>query len=106
MEREIEETLCAIQAQLCVQRVALRAIARTHGDPGALLASWRDALADAATGSPVVPAHVRHSEYLADHVRALTEDLTAELVELVLPVPGDVPAEPREAEFLRGRSAT
>lgn len=38
MDRETEEALCAIQAQLYAQRIALRALARTHPDPAVC---WR-----------------------------------------------------------------
>lgn len=90
MDRETEEALCALQAQLYAQRIALRALARTHPDPAAVLAAWREALIEAATCSPVVPAHTRNSEYLAEQLRAFAEDWTAELVELAVPMPGTV----------------
>lgn len=88
MDRETEEALCAMQAQLYAQRIALRAFARTHPDPPALLAAWREALIEASTCSPVIPAHARNSEYLVEQLRAFVEDWTAELVELAVPVPG------------------
>ena len=91
MDRETEEALCGIQAQVYAQRIALRALVRTHPDPAALLAAWREALTEAATCSPVVPAHTRDSDYLAEEVRAVAEDWTAELVELALPAPGALP---------------
>lgn len=91
MERETEELICSIQAQLYAQHVALRALARTHPDPVELLAGWRLALAEAASANPVVPSHARHSDYLAEQVRVYTEDWTAELVELAVPAPGSLP---------------
>lgn len=91
MDRETEEALCDIQAQLCAQRIALRALARTHPEPVGLLAAWREALIEAATCSPVAPAHTRNSDYLGERVRACTEDLTAEFVELAIPAPGALP---------------
>lgn len=92
MDRETEETLCGIQAQLYAQRIALRALARTHPDPAGLLAAWREALLEAATCSPVLPLHARSSEHLAEQVRTYAEDWTAELVELAVPAPGTLPA--------------
>lgn len=92
MDRETEEALCGIQAQLYAQHIALRALARTHPDPVGLLAEWREALAEAATTSPVAPAHIRDSEYLADQMRVFAEDWTAELVTLAIPAPGVLPA--------------
>lgn len=92
MDRETEETLCGIQAQLYAQRIALRALARTHPAPADMLAAWREALIEAATCSPVVPRHARDSDYLAEQLRAFTEDWTAELVELAVPAPGTLPA--------------
>ena len=91
MDRETEEALCGIQAQVYAQRIALRALVRTHPDPVCLLAAWREALAEAAGCSPVVPAHMRDSEYLAEQVRAVAEDWTAELVERAVPAPGALP---------------
>ena len=91
MDRETEEALCGIQAQVSAQRIALRALVRTHPDPAGLLAAWREAMTEAATCSPVVPAHTRDSDYLAEQVRAVAEDWTAELVELAVATPGALP---------------
>jgi hypothetical protein len=91
MDRETEEKLCSVQAQLFAQRIALRALAGTHPDPVGLLKAWREALVEAATHSPVMPAHARNSDYLAEQVRAFSEDFTAELVELAVPAPGVLP---------------
>ena len=91
MERETEEALCGIQAQVYAQRIALRALLRSHPDPVGLLAAWRETMAEAATCNPVVPAHTRDSDYLAEQIRAVAEDWTAELVELAVPAPGALP---------------
>ena len=56
MNRETEEMLCSIQAQLFAHRVALSTLARTHPDPAGLLKAWREALVEAASTSPVMPA--------------------------------------------------
>lgn len=89
MDTRIEEALCDLQAQACMQRVALRALARTHPDPQALLAAWRDALAEVSTCDPVAPPHARGSQYLAERFQAFAEDWTAELVDLLVsPRPG------------------
>lgn len=92
MERETEETICALQAQLYTQQIALRALARAHGDPVELLAAWRAALIEAATTNPALPAQARESTYLAEQIRSCSEDWTAELVELAVPAPGSLPA--------------
>lgn len=92
MDRETEEALCNIQAQVYTHHIALRALVRTHSDPVGLLAEWREALTEAATTSPVIPAHTRNSEYLADQMRVFAEDWTAELVTLAIPAPGVLPA--------------
>lgn len=86
MDRETEERLCTIQAQIHAQRMALRALARTHPDPAGLLAAWREGLVEATACSPAAPAYARNSDYLAEQVRA-----TAELVELAVPAPGALP---------------
>lgn len=85
MDRETEGHLCALQAQLSVQRIALRALARSHPDPAALLARWSEALADAASHDPVAPALARGSESVDELARAFAEHWTAELVDLVVP---------------------
>ncbi len=84
MERATEEMLCEMQAQLYSMRVALRALARTHPDPAALLNTWRSASTEAAR-VPEAPWDCRHSDYLADRMRACAEDWTAEFVELAIP---------------------
>ncbi|MEG3791107.1 hypothetical protein V1318_13335 [Lysobacter sp. CCNWLW3] len=84
MDRENEEVICDLQAQVYVLRVALQALAQAHGEPDALLASWREALKVASLG-PVVPAYARRSEYLAERCQAFAEDWTAELAELAVP---------------------
>jgi len=84
MDRATEEIICDLQAQVYTLRVGLRALARTHPDPNALLMAWREAL-ELATAGPVVPAYARRSEYLAERCQAFAEDWTAELVELAVP---------------------
>ena len=84
MDRENEEVICDLQAQVYVLRVALQALAQARGEPDALLASWREALKVASLG-PVVPAYARRSEYLAERCQAFAEDWTAELAELAVP---------------------
>jgi hypothetical protein len=83
MDRSTEEAVCSLQAQLHVQGLALRALAATHPDPTALLATWRQCLADAQAGPTAM--HARHSAYLRELCRAHAEDWTAELVESTLP---------------------
>lgn len=85
MDRETEEALCDLQAQVYVLRLALRALVRIQPDPNASLAAWRQALAEVATVSPVAPSHVRGSEYLAERCQVFAEDWTAELVERAVP---------------------
>lgn len=87
MDRMTEEALCDVQAQVYALRVAVRAIARTHPDPVALMAAWREALTEAATSNPVAPAGWRSSDDLAERMNACAEDWTAELVELAVPAP-------------------
>lgn len=84
MDRATEEIICDLQAQVYVLRIALRALARTHHDPGISLAVWREAIEEATLG-PVVPAYARRSEYLAERCQAFAEDWTAELVEMAVP---------------------
>jgi hypothetical protein len=88
MDRDVEAQLCALQAQLTVQRIALRALARSHPAPDLLLQHWRAALTDATHDDPVTPASARGSDSLAELTRAFSEHWTAELVDLVVPAVG------------------
>ena len=83
MDRNTEEAMCNLQAQVHVQGLALRALAATHPDPAGLLAAWRDVLADADAGP--ISVRERDSAYLGELCRVHAEDWTAELVELTLP---------------------
>ena len=85
MDRETEEALCDLQAQVTVLRLALRALLRTHPDPGMALVAWRSALVEAARTSPELPDYARNSEYLSERCQAFAEDWTAELVERTVP---------------------
>ena len=89
MERSTEEALCSLQAQLHVHRLALLAFVRAHHDSNQLLDAWRKTLEESPSYVPLAPADVRHSELLREQCRAYTEDWTAELVELAVPVPGE-----------------
>lgn len=84
MERATEDMLCDVQAQLYSMRVALRAMARTHPDPAALLDAWRGAMSEAAR-NPETPWDCRRSDHLTERMRACAEDWTAEFVELAIP---------------------
>lgn len=90
MDRDVEDALRDVQAQLYAQRVALRALARTHPDADALLAAWRDALTEARTSNPVAPADSRGSLTLAEQTRAYADEWTAELVDLAITSPDDI----------------
>lgn len=83
MDGNTEEAMCSLQAQVHVQGLALRALAATHPDPAALLAAWRNVLADAQAGP--ISVRERDSAYLGELCRIRAEDWTAELVELTLP---------------------
>jgi hypothetical protein len=83
MDRSTEEAVCGLQAHVRVQGLALRALAATHPDPSALLAAWRQGLAEAECGRAA--AFARDSACLGELCRVRAEDWTAELVELTLP---------------------
>ena len=85
MDAKAEETLCDLQAQVSVLRVAMRALARSHPAPEASLESWKQALAELGAAPPPIPSYARRSESLAERCQAYAEDWTAELVELAVP---------------------
>lgn len=77
------EDVAILQAQLAVQHMALRALVQSHPEPAALLQQWRTLRADRAAAAYTLPADVRASEWLSQHVQAFAEDWTAELVDAV-----------------------
>ena len=97
MDRRLEEQLATLQAHVAIHRMALRALVRSHPEPEALLAAWREARADAVAAAYALPADVRQSAWLAELTHALAEDWTAELVDAALQtgqrVNGHPPAE-------------
>jgi len=77
------EELAILHAQLAVQQMALRSLVQTHPHPAELLHQWRKLRADRVAAAYALPAHVRASEWLSQHVQAFAEDWTAELVDAV-----------------------
>lgn len=86
MDKQLEELLATLQAQLAVHHMALRALARSHPDPGSVLSTWRGIRADAVAAAYTVPPDLRHSDWLAERTQAFAEDWTAELVDASLPL--------------------
>jgi hypothetical protein len=82
VERDRDE-VAILQAQLVVQHMALRALVQSHPQPAALLQQWRKLRADRVAAAYALPADVRASEWLSQHVQAFAEDWTAELVDAV-----------------------
>jgi hypothetical protein len=77
------DEVAIVKAQLAVQHMALRALVHSHPQPAALLEQWRKLRADRVVAAYSLPADVRSSEWLAEHVHAFAEDWTAELVDAV-----------------------
>jgi hypothetical protein len=77
------EEVAILRAQLTVQHMALRALVQSHPHPAELLQQWRTLRADRVAAAYTLPADVRASEWLTQHVQAFAEDWTAELVDAV-----------------------
>ena len=77
------EEMAILHAQLAVQQMALRALVHAHPHPADLLQEWRRLRADRVAAAYALPADVRSSEWLSQHVQAFAEDWTAELVDAV-----------------------
>jgi hypothetical protein len=77
------DEIAILHAQLAVQQMALRAVVQAHPHPTELLHAWRRLRADRVAAAYALPAEVRSSEWLSQHVQAFAEDWTAELVEAV-----------------------
>lgn len=73
------EELALLKAQLAVQHMALRALVHSHPEPGAVLDEWRRLRANTVAAAYSLPADIRSSEWLSDHVQGFAEDWTAEL---------------------------
>lgn len=86
MDRNTEEAICGLQAQLHIQRVVLRTLVATHPHPKRMLEAWRECLPDAVAPGPVA-AYAHRSEYLAEYCRLYAEDWTAELADLAVIAP-------------------
>ena len=80
---KLREELAILQAQLAVQHMVLRALMHSHPNPGDLLQQWRRLRADRVAAAYALPANVRSSEWLSQHVQTFAEDWTAELVDVV-----------------------
>jgi hypothetical protein len=86
VERDMDnwrEEVAILQAQLSVQQMVLKAVVHTHPGPVELLHQWRRLRADRIAAAYELPAGVRTSEWLSQHVQAFAEDWTAELVDAV-----------------------
>ena len=77
------DEVAILRAHMAVQHMALRALVHSHPQPAALLEQWRKLRADRVAAAYSLPADVRASEWLTDHVQAFAEDWTAELVDAV-----------------------
>ena len=77
------EEMAILHAQLAVQQMALRALVHAHPHPADLLQECRRLRADRVAAAYALPADVRSSEWLSQHVQAFAEDWTAELVDAV-----------------------
>lgn len=80
---KLRDELAILQAQLAVQHMVLRALMHSHPNPGDLLQQWRRLRADRVAAAYSLPANVRSSEWLSQHVQTFAEDWTAELVDVV-----------------------
>jgi hypothetical protein len=82
MEQDMDnwrEELVAIKARLAVQQLALRALVHSHPDPAAVLAEWRELMADSITAAYAPAADASSCEWLTLQVQALAEEWTTEL---------------------------
>jgi len=77
------DEVAILQAQLAAQQMALKAVVHAHPQPTELLYQWRKLHADRVAAAYALPASVRSSEWLSQHVQAFAEDWTAELVDAV-----------------------
>jgi hypothetical protein len=77
------DEVALLQAQLAVQQMALKAVIHAHPHPAELLHQWRRLHADRVAAAYTLPASIRGSEWLSQHVQAFAEDWTAELVDAV-----------------------
>ena len=81
------EALAAIRAQQAVHELALKALIKSHPQPGALLETWKVLRAEAVADAYAIPGH-RHNEALGEHFQSYAEAWTHELSQVCgLPPP-------------------
>jgi hypothetical protein len=79
----LSDEVAILKAQLAVQQMLLRVLVHTHPNPAQVLDTWRRLRKDRSATASTLPADVRSSEWLSQHVQAFAEDWTAELVDVV-----------------------
>ena len=77
------ENLAILQAQVAVQNLMLQALMHSHPEPETVLQHWRRLRADRVAAAYTLPADVRNSDWLSEHIQTFADDWTAELVEAV-----------------------
>ena len=85
----LRDELATLQAHLTVQRVALRALLRSHPDPAAVLDAWQGLRADTVVAAYALRPGAGADAWLTDRMHAVADDWAAELAALAH---GDVDA--------------
>jgi len=81
MDRNTEEAVSSLQAQVSVQHLALLGLLRTHPEPAAVLQQWRLLSADALACKSALPSTSRHSELVRERCEHFAEEWTAQLAD-------------------------
>ena len=81
MDRNTEEAVASLQAQVSVQHLVLLTLLRTHPDPAGVLKQWRSVLADASECRSALPSTSRKSDLVQERCDLFAEEWTALLVD-------------------------
>lgn len=81
MDRNTEEAVSSLQAQVSVQHLMLLTLVKTHPDPDALLEQWRAVLADSIECKSALPSTSRRSDLVRERCENFATEWTALLVD-------------------------
>lgn len=81
MDRNTEEAVSSLQAQVSIQHLVLLSLIKTHPEPASILKQWQSVLADAVECKSALPSTSRSSELVRERCEHFAEEWTAHLVD-------------------------
>lgn len=84
MDRNTEEAISSLQAQIAIQHLMLLSLVKTHPYPNQLLETWRSVLADCVECKSALPSTSRESDLVRERCEHFAEEWTAQLVDVAV----------------------